>query len=162
MMDERLKGKLDSLFDEGLIAEADDDLLSEISADPDASAYHGKLMRFQTALADPPPVGVPGMFRANVISHLPRRRNVPAKATIWQDLVMPLYIAAVLVVSFIFRDLLGISAFLEMAADMLSTLGNLSAGMEIAFMVISSVGILIAAWAIVAGFFGIRSRRITR
>ncbi len=161
-MDEKLKGKLDRLFDEGLIAKADDVLLREVTADPEASIYLEQLKLLQTTLADPPPVEVPGMFRANVISGLPRKRKLPAKATIWHDLVMPLYIGVILVISFIFRDWLGITALMEWTADALSSSGNIGGGMEIAFMVISSVGILIAAWAIVAGFFGIRSRRITR
>jgi hypothetical protein len=161
-MNDQLKGKLDELFDEGRLGELDSTMTQALQADTEAAAYLGKLRGIDTALVEAQRVEIPAMFKANLVARLPRRGRVLQKATIWQDLVMPIYIAAVLVVSFVFRDFLGITALFEMAANALSSTGGGSRGMDVAFMIISSVGILVAAWAIVAGFFGIRSRRITR
>jgi hypothetical protein len=161
-MNERLKGKLDSLFDEGRLGTIEAALLREVGADSEAAAYLERLRGIDSALVDAQKVEVPAMFKADLIGRLPQRRRSMEKATIWQDLVMPLYIAAVMAVSFIFRDLLGISALFGLIANALSTSGGTGKGLEIAFMLLSSLGILVVAWAIVASFFGIRSRRITR
>jgi len=162
-MNEKLKGKLDEAFDEGRLAASEAALREMVEADPEAKLYLQRLLAIDAGLSQPQADEAPAMFRAEVMSRLPRSRPARIKkAAFLRDLVLPLYVAVVLVASFVFRDALGITALLDTVSEGMASTSGGSGWVEILFMIASSAGILLSAWLIVTSFFGIRSRRITR
>lgn len=156
-MDNKLKGKLNEVFDEGRLAELPDDLTRLVEADAEAARYLELIRGIDRSLAEPLASEVPAGFSHKVLDRLPSRRLAAPKALRWRDLFLPAYIAAILVISFIFRDALGITALLQALGQALSSTGDI--GAEVAFSVASAFAILLSTWLIVAAFFGIRSRR---
>lgn len=161
-MDSDLKRTIDRAFDEERLPEEAGVLRRAAEGDDEALAYLDRLLAVDSCLAQPEEVEVPAGFRAAVLGRLPRRAKAPAKSAWWRDLLMPAYVAVVVVISLLFRDALGITAVLNSAAEALAGVSGSSGGLEFAFLAVSSAVILLAAWALVAGFFGIRSRRISR
>jgi len=139
-MNEKLKGKLDEAFDEGRLAASEAALREMVEADPEAKLYLQRLLAIDAGLSQPQADEAPAMFRAEVMSRLPRSRPARIKK------------AAFL------RD----TALLDTVSEGMASTSGGSGWVEILFMIASSAGILLSAWLIVTSFFGIRSRRITR
>jgi len=156
-MDNELKGELNKAFDEDRLAELPDDLLRRVAADAEAARYLNLIRGIDKSLAEPQAGEVPAGFSHSVLDHLPSRRLAAPRALRWRDLFLPSYIAAVLVLSFIFRDALGITTLLQVLGQALSNTGDI--GREVVFSVASAFAILLSTWLIVSAFFGIRSRR---
>lgn len=156
-MDNELKGELNKAFDEDRLAELPDDLLRRAAADAEAARYLNLIRGIDKSLAEPRASEAPAGFRHKVLDHLPSRRLAAPRALRWRDLFLPAYIAAVLVLSFIFRDALGITTLLQALGQALSNTGDV--GMDVIFAIASAVGILLSTWLIVTSFFGVRSRR---
>ena len=161
-MDSDFKRKIDEAFDEEHLAEEAGALRRAAAGDGEAVAYLDRLLAVEACLMQPVEVEVPAAFRAAVLARLPHRAKVPAKSAWWRDLLLPAYITMVIALSIIFRDTLGITAILNSVAEVLADSSGSGGGLEIGFLVVSSAFILLAAWVLVASFFGIRSRRITR
>lgn len=159
-MDEELKGKLDRAFDEGALGELQDGVARAAAADTEAARYLERLRAIDTALARTQEVPIPTSFGAHVMSRLPSLKTKKIKTWRWHDFFLPVYLMATLVAAFLFRDALGITALLAFLESGLSAAGD--AGVELAFALISSAGILLVTWMIISGFFGIRSRRTSR
>ncbi len=156
-MDNKLKGKLNEAFDEGRLAELPDDLTRLVEADAEAARYLELIRGIDRSLAEPQASEVPAGFSHKVLDRLPSRRLAAPRALRWRDLFLPLYIAAVLVLSFIFREALGITTLMQALGQALSNTGDV--GMDVIFAIVSAAGILFSTWLIVTSFFGVRSRR---
>lgn len=152
------KGKLAKAFDEGKLEE----LLGEdqsVIEEPDAAEYSRSLLQLEDALANPPGFTVPKGFTASVMKHLPEIDLREIKIINLRDFLIPIIIAASLVLSFIFSEPLGFTALLAKSSTLMNSIN--SSDVQLVFVALSCAGILGTAWLVVSSFFGVRSRRVT-
>jgi hypothetical protein len=152
MKDEE-KRKLDKAFELGELR----GLAAEGRA---AQSYLKMLAKVDEALKSPPEPHVPSGFTTTVLRRLPSKQRVRRRIMDWRDFAMPVYLLVAVVVSLFFVDQLGLTRLLNAVSEQMAALGE--SGLEVVFIVLSSVGILMTTWLIVNSFFGIRSRRIVK
>ena len=161
-MDSFMKGELDSAFDDGRLRRLPTDVLERVRSDPEASEHLSLLMALECGLGsvDDAQVAVPDGFREAVLRRLPARSPRAVRSTGLHDLLLFGYFVVLAVFTFLFRDILGITALLNLVSTQVSTGGEFQP--EVIFSVLSSVGILAISWILISSFFGIRSRRTTK
>lgn len=159
-MTKEIKGKIANAFDQGKLAEVQKKLSKEAVSGLNSRDYFEKLDTIDAALKNPPPVDVPEGFVKAVLGRLPSVSRGKLKTLFWHDFMLPVFIFVAIILSLIFAKPLGLHGLAEFTSNVLKSSREINFGL--AFIVISSVGILLTLYLIVTSFFGIRSRRVIR